>query len=92
MFKKLVFRWHNKFLDGFTSLKYGFRPGQCQITDAIAAVAGLIIIDARPILKTILSYDVASGSELTPCNIINKPLVVYRFTGNAMTSLTTLRT
>ena len=63
MFKKLVFRWHKKFLDGFTSLKYGFRPGQPQITDGIAAVAGLIIIDARPVLKTIAhSNGTSSGS------------------------------
>ena len=39
-----------------------------------------------------LSYDVASGSEITPCNKICKPLVVYRFTGNVSTSITTLRT
>ena len=39
-----------------------------------------------------LSYDVASGSEITPCNKICKPLVVYRLTGNVMTSITTLRT
>ena len=39
-----------------------------------------------------LSYDVASGSEITPCNKIDKPLVVYRFTGNVMTSIATLRT
>ena len=39
-----------------------------------------------------LSYDVASGSEIMPCNKIDKPLVVYRFTGNVMTSITTLRT
>ena len=26
-----------------------------------------------------VSYDVASGSEITPCNKINKPLMVYRF-------------
>ena len=38
-----------------------------------------------------LSYDVASGSEITPCNKIDKPLVVYRFTANVMTSITTLR-
>ena len=38
-----------------------------------------------------LSYDVASGSEITPCNKIDKPLVVYRFTGKVMTSITTLR-
>ena len=36
-----------------------------------------------------LSYDVASGSEITPCNKNCKPLVVYRFTGNVMTSITT---
>ena len=39
-----------------------------------------------------LSYDVASGSEITPCNKIDKSLVVYRFTGTVMTSITTLRT
>ena len=39
-----------------------------------------------------LSYDVASESEITPCNKICKPLVVYRFTGNVITSITTLRT
>ena len=31
-----------------------------------------------------LSYDVRSGSEITPCIKINKPLVVYRFWGNVM--------
>ena len=39
-----------------------------------------------------LSYDVASGSEITPCNKIDKPLMDYRFTGNGITSMTTLRT
>ena len=39
-----------------------------------------------------LSYDVESESEITPCNEIDKPLVVYRFTGNVLTSITTLRT
>ena len=29
-------------------------------------------------LLSVLSYDVASGSEITPCNKIDKPLVVYR--------------
>ena len=38
------------------------------------------------------SYDVASGSEITSCNKIDKPLVVYRFTENVMTSIATLRT
>ena len=44
------------------------------------------------IKESILSYDVAFGSEITPCNKICKPLVVYRFTGNVITSITTLRT
>ena len=39
-----------------------------------------------------LSYDVASGSEIMPCNKIDKPLVVYSFRGNVMKSITTLRT
>ena len=39
-----------------------------------------------------LSYDDASGSEITPCNKNDKPLVVYRFLGNAMTSIITLHT
>ena len=42
--------------------------------------------------KSILSYNVASGSVITPCNKIDKPLVVYRFSGMVMTSITTLRT
>ena len=42
--------------------------------------------------ETFLSYDVASGSEITPGTKIDKPLVVYRFTGNVMTSITMLST
>ena len=30
-----------------------------------------------------------TGSEITPCNKIDKQLVVYRFSGNVMTSITT---
>ena len=29
----------------------------------------------------VLSYDVTSTSEITPCNKIDKPLVVYRIFG-----------
>ena len=39
-----------------------------------------------------LSYDVLFESEITPCNKIDKPPVVYRFTGNVMMSITTLCT
>ena len=34
-----------------------------------------------------LSFDVASWSEITPCSKIDKPLVVYRFSGNVMMSI-----
>ena len=37
-----------------------------------------------------LSHDVASGSDITPCNKIDKPLVVYRFS-NVMMCIITLR-
>ena len=30
--------------------------------------------------------------NITPCNKINKPLVIYKFLGNVMTSITTLHT
>ena len=39
---------------------------------------------------TLLSHDVASGSEITPCNKIDKPLMVYRLVCNVMTSIITL--
>ena len=38
----------------------------------------------------VLSHDVASGSDITPCNKIDKSLVVYRFLGNVMTFIITL--
>ena len=42
----------------------------------------------RKSFLNILSHDVAAGSEITPCNKIDKPQVVYRFTGNVMTFIT----
>ena len=45
------------------------------------------------VLSPYLSHDVASGSDIKPCNKIDKPLEqIYRFSGNVMTSITTLRT
>ena len=38
-----------------------------------------------------LLHDVAPGSNKTPCNKIDKPLVAYRFSGNVMTSIITWR-
>ena len=58
----------------------GLMSGSCQLHKTACYVQ-----------KTLLSYDVASGSEITQCNKIDKPLVVYRFTGNIMTPITTLR-
>ena len=34
-----------------------------------------------------LSYDIASGSEITSCIKMDKPLVVYRLLGNVMKRL-----
>ena len=61
-------------------------------THLIIPIEKYQIMNVLNIFKAILSYDVASGSEITPCNKIDKPLVVYRLTGNVMTSITTLRT
>ena len=33
----------------------------------------------KDLCKISLSLDVAPGSDITPCNKIDKPLVVYRF-------------
>ena len=52
----------------------------------------IIIKKLYLLAKKKLSHDFVSGSEKTPCNKIDKPLVVYRFTGSVMTSITTLRT
>ena len=38
-----------------------------------------------------LSYDVESGSEITPYNQVDEPLVVYRHSGKVMTSMTTTK-
>ena len=39
--------------------------------------------------KNSSSHDVVSGSDKTPCNRMNKPLVVYRFSGMVVMSSTT---
>ena len=44
-----------------------------------------LIVKAFKNAKYQLSYDVASGSKITPCIKIDKPPVVYRFWGNVMT-------
>ena len=69
-------------------------------THLVFSISHNIALEMTDILKNniqttliiYLSYGVASGSEITPCNRIDKSFVVYRFTGNVMTSITTLRT
>ena len=39
-----------------------------------------------------LSHDVASGSNVMPFNKIDRPLVVFRLSGNVMASITMLGT
>ena len=55
-------------------------------------IENMYLISISKVQYFCLSYDVASGSEITSCNKIGKPLVVYRFTGNVMTSIPKLRT
>ena len=38
-------------------------------------------------LEHFLPHDISSGSDITPCNKINKPQMVYRLSGNVMTSI-----
>ena len=67
-------------------------------TKVVIVVCKLCLQTAKRVYKNqriiyaFLSYDVTSVSEITPCNKICKTLVVYRFSGNVMTSITTLRT
>ena len=51
----------------------------------------ILILEAGVSYYTYLSYDATPWSEIMPCNKICKPLVVYRFLGNVMASITTLR-
>ena len=38
------------------------------------------------IIFSYFSYEIASGSEITQSIKIDKPLVIYRFSGNVLTS------
>ena len=67
----------------------------CEIKEnciALDPMPGSNLIYDGQIYQIHLLYDIASGNEITPCNRIDKPLVVYRFTGNVMRSITTLHT
>ena len=78
-------------IDAFNHLATALHYFIEHTTTAIAVDWGIRISNQQTIKQSWLSYDVASGSVITPCNKIDKPLVVYRFTGNVMTSITTLR-
>ena len=77
---------------GLDARKPDFDACEQQRCSRAAHVCNLISIFVIGSLDSILSYDVAFGSEITPCNKIDKPLVVYRFSGNVMVSITTFRT
>ena len=49
------------------------------------------VVTWHDIAYSILSHDVASGSDITTSNKIDKTLVVYRLARNVMTSIITLR-
>ena len=81
--------FHNTLTYRLLQLRQGFLHYQqylCQFQWVLAQlVLGIWKIRGNKLQdypKVILSHDVASGSEITPCNIIDKPLVVYRFSGN----------
>ena len=61
------------------------------LSSNLGSVSGYTASKVCVVGFTYLSYDVASRSEITPCNKIDKPLVDYRFTGNIMTSITAMR-
>ena len=76
------YRW--SIIGLYMALQRGYEQLQADVIVNTRTNVGMNICD--------LSYDVASGSQITPCNKIDKPLMVYRFTGNVITSITTLRT
>ena len=67
------------------------RPKKWSGARRLAGPATTALIHGGLIL-IILLYDDASGSEITSCIKIDKPLVVYRFSENVLTSITTLHT
>ena len=81
----MVFKVSKDICDGHT---YRFNPLQFV---AVALVFAYGKHEGK-MFKSDLSYDFASGSEITPCNKIDKPLEVYKFSENFTTSITMLRT
>ena len=62
----------------------GPRPAAMSVAVFVNWIANFVVGYSFPYLQvrfvfSILSHDVASGSDITPCNEIDKPLVVYRF-------------
>ena len=67
-------------------------PDQAQLNQQMTKVATSMerVKAGTKIYKWPLSHEVSSGGDITLCNKINKPLVVYRFSGNVITSIITL--
>ena len=61
----------------------------CCKSHVTAHLIVVVIIRINTINQNIV-YHMTAGSEIAPCNKICKPLVVYRFSGNVMTSIKVL--
>ena len=66
-------------------MRYQYYISHMRSVKAQMSLHGLASVFTNRANSESLSYDIASGSEITPCNKINKPVVVYRFSGNIMT-------
>ena len=86
------FTFRNKFIEPLPEKIHilGLRPSMNQTSQL--RLATKTRQNSESLYKAHYHNDVESGSEIRPCNKINKPLVVYRFSGNVMTSMITLRT
>ena len=95
MFSLYLFTFSNRVLAQVWYLIVSI-PGICLLPyfKHLFYIIVLLVIIFRNILLIILSHEVASGSDIhnvTLCNKIGKPLVVYRFSGNVMIFIITLR-
>ena len=63
----------------------------CAVSLAASYMAILRFLQSKRLVMIViektLSHDAASGSEIMPCNKINKLLVVYRLVCNVMTPI-----
>ena len=74
-------------------IAYAQKPWLNTPAGASSIVLEVLIVGLNLHIQPYFIYhDIVSGGEITPCNKIDKPLVVYRFSGKIMTSITMLHT